>query len=347
MLQTVWFILVVVLWVGYFFLEGFDYGVAMLLKILGKNDKERRVLLTTVGPFWDGNEVWLLTAGGATFAAFPGWYATLFSALYLPLLLVLVGLILRGLAFEYRGKREGESWRNGWDWAATIGSFLPSLVFGVGLANWIIGLPVDAKQLYAGSFWSLFSPYGLLGGVMLVAVFLAHGALFLTLRTKDDLRERSGKLARTLAFVAAGLLAIFAIWGNAAYSMSSAPALSWALMLLAAVGMAVAGVLAGKKEMWSFIAGGLSIVFLIVGVFSTMYPNLGFDNSLAQGHPLNVHTAASTPMTLKIMTIAAVVFVPIVLAYQTWTYIVFRRRIGVANIPDNHGTSNDIEELTV
>ena len=249
-LQLIWFALIIVLWVGFFFLEGFDYGVAMLLPILGKRDKDRRVMINTIGPVWDGNEVWLLTAGGATFAAFPGWYATLFSALYLPLLLVLVGLILRGIAFEYRAKRDDARWRSMLDWFATVGSFLPSLVFGVGFANFIIGLPVDSRQLFAGTFLGLFSPFALLGGVLFVALFLTHGAVFISLKTKGDIRDSARNFAIPAALVSAVLLVVFAVWANLAYAHHSAlPALTWTLSLLAAVAVAAAaGIAVVERE---------------------------------------------------------------------------------------------------
>ena len=191
-LQLVWFALITVLWIGFLVLEGFDFGVAMLIPFLGRDDKEKRVLVNSIGPVWDGNEVWLLTAGGAMFAAFPGWYATLFSALYLPFFLVLLGLIVRGLAFEYRAKRPEQAWKTRWDWGACIGSFVVSLVLGIGFANFIKGLPVQVAEgragvhVFTGGFWSLFSPFALLGGVVLVALFLFHGAIFLALKTRGD-----------------------------------------------------------------------------------------------------------------------------------------------------------------
>jgi cytochrome d ubiquinol oxidase subunit II len=217
-LQALWLILVAVLWIGYLVLEGFDYGVAMLLPFVGKNDKERRVLVNTIGPVWDGNQVWLLTAGGAMFAAFSGWYATLFSALYLPLFLILLGLIIRGVAFEYRGKRPDWTWRNRWDWAAAIGSLLPPLVFGVGFANVLIGLPLKdvailngattvpvyaGETLWAGGLFGLFSWFGLVGGITFVLVFLTHGAIYAALKTKGEIHDRLMKLALKLGLITA------------------------------------------------------------------------------------------------------------------------------------------------
>mgnify|MGYP002751778370 CR=1 FL=1 len=209
-LNVVWFLLIAVLWIGFFFLEGFDFGVAMLLPVLGRNDKERRVMVNTIGPTWDGNEVWLLTAGGATFAAFPGWYATLFSGLYLPLLLVLVGLILRGVAFEYRSKHPDAKWRNMFDVFATYGSLTAALVLGVGFANFAIGLANDGK-LWNGSFFGLFGPFALLGGVLFVALFMVHGATFLALKSRGEIHDRARGFVRTWGWPVVGLLAVFVV----------------------------------------------------------------------------------------------------------------------------------------
>lgn len=337
-----WFALVVVLWVGYFFLEGFDYGVAMLLPILGKKDKDRRVMINTIGPVWDGNEVWLLTAGGATFAAFPGWYSSLFSALYLPLLLVLLGLILRGVAFEYRAKRDSESWRAAFDWCATIGSFLPALVFGVGLANFVKGLPVGSVEhngrtldfLFQGTFLGLFTPFTLLGGVMLVVVCLAHGAIFLALKTKGEIQQRAEKLSFSLAAAAAVLVLLFVLWAmlDGSFPQPQWPVVLWVTGIVSALCFAGAAFLVkGGREGWAFIAGGLGIAMLVATVFLHLWPNLGFITQ--SGKVLDATSAASSNGTLTIMTIAAVIFVPIVLAYQAWTYWVFRKRIGTQNLP--------------
>lgn len=335
-LTPIWFILVAVLWIGFFFLEGFDFGVAMLLPILGRTDRRKRVMVNTIGPLWDGNEVWLLTAGGATFAAFPGWYATLFSGLYLPLLLVLVGLILRGVAFEYRSKHPQSSWRNSFDWMATIGSFLPSLVLGVGFANFVRGIAVGGNPpLVTTSFWGLFTPFALLGGVLFVVLFLAHGAIFLALKTAGEVHEDAKKMGSTLAYVAGALLLAFAIWANLQFAPDNgtAHAISWAVGIISGVALLAAGFLVSKgRDGWAFILGGLGVVTLMVMIFIKMYGNLGFVSSGAPG--LDMWSASSSPYTLKIMTGAAVVFVPIVLAYQAWSYWVFRKRISLDNIPE-------------
>ncbi|WP_203567766.1 cytochrome d ubiquinol oxidase subunit II [Aestuariimicrobium ganziense] len=334
-LTPVWFLLIAVLWVGFFFLEGFDFGVAMLLPILGKDDRKRRVMINTIGPVWDGNEVWLLTAGGAMFAAFPGWYATLFSGLYLPLLLVLLGLILRGVSFEYRSKRKAPQWRNAHDWMAIIGSFLPSLVLGVGFANFVKGLTVAGDPpLVTTGFWSLFSPFALLGGVLFVVLFAAHGAIFIALKTKGDVHEEAKNLGTKLAYASAALLAVWAIWLNLAYAPDNpaAKVVTWITALLAAAAVAGAGFFSSKdSEGKAFILTGIGIVAMVSTMFVKMYGNLGFISADAPG--LDMWSASSSPYTLKIMTIAAAVFVPIVLAYQAWSYWVFRKRLSTDNLP--------------
>ena len=323
-----------VLWIGFFFLEGFDFGVAMLLPILGKKDEDRRVMINTIGPTWDGNVVWLLTAGGASCAAFPAWYATLFSGLYLPLFLVLLGLILRGVAFEYRNKKPDASWKAMFDWFAIGGSFVVALVLGVGFANFVRGMPDNDKYMFTGSFWSLFHPFALVGGLLFVALFLTHGAVFIALKTKGEIRERARDFAQKVGVVAAALMAIFFVWQNLGYRADIAPALGWVVGLLA-VACVAGAVLMSKagREGVAFILSGLATVLMVVGIFATMYPNLGFDNAAAGNKPLNIVTASSSPLTLKIMTIAAVIFVPIVLAYQAWTYWIFSRRISTKNLP--------------
>ena len=344
-LQLLWFCLIAVLWIGFLVLEGFDYGVAMLIPVLGRTDKERRVLVNTIGPVWDGNEVWLLTAGGATFAAFPGWYATLFSGLYIPLFLILIALIVRGLAFEYRAKRPEQSWKNRWDWGAAIGSFVVSLVLGVGFSNFVKGMPVQvaegrqAVHVFTGGFWSLFSPFALLGGVVLVVLFLFHGAIFLALKTRGDIHERAKAFALKVGLVAIGGGGVWLLWSNLAYG-TGLP--GWILMLVAAAGLVFAWFMVKQEaDGWAFVGTAVSIVVVAIGIFWTMYPDLGFDNSAAE-RPLNIVTASATPYTLTIMTWAAAVFVPIVLGYQAWSYWVFRRRLSTANIPDEAKESEPV-----
>ncbi len=353
LLQVVWLVLVAVLWIGYFFLEGFDYGVGMLLGFFTSDEKERRVLVNTIGPVWDGNEVWLLTAGGAMFAAFSGWYATLFSALYLPLLLVVLGLILRGVAFEYRGKRPEASWKRRWDLAAAIGSFLPSLVFGVGFANLLGGVALAPYEtafgtvpLMAGDFvtrfFGLFWPFDLLGGVLFVALFLTHGAVFAALKTKGDIHGRLEAFAVKTGAVTTVLLLVFVVWANLHPRLPGQSAtlrtVAWVVGLASVALVALAVWMARQgREGVAFLGTGLGTVLLVVMFFCHFYPGLGFDNTatIPAGVPLDLTTASSSPMTLQIMTVAAVVLVPVVVLYQGWSYRVFRRRLSTSNIPDD------------
>ena len=339
-LATVWFLLATVLWLGYFFLEGFDYGVAMLIPVLGKNEKDKRVIVNTIGPVWDGNEVWLLTAGGAMFAAFPGWYASLFSGLYVPLLLVLVGLILRGVAFEYRSKHPDTRYRAMLDWFATVGSFLPSLVFGVGFANFVIGLANDGLH-WNGSFWGLFGPFALLGGVMLVTLFLVHGSAFIALKTKGHIHERAEAFGSKAGWAATAMVALFVICQNVFWPANSEfgdfTVVAWAAGIVSVAAILGATLMIrGGRDGWGFVLTGTSVVTLFVGIFLKMYGNLGFaqDEAVAVDERLNIITAASSDTTLTIMTWAAVIFVPIVIGYQSWSYWVFSRRISTKNIPD-------------
>jgi len=347
-LQLVWLILVAVLWIGYLFLEGFDYGVGMLAPFLGKNDQGRRVVLNTIGPHWDGNEVWLLTAGGAMFAAFPGWYASLFSGLYLPLLLVLLGLIVRGVAIEYRSKQDNAVWRKAWDWAMAIGSLLPALVFGVGFANFVKGIVVEQTQTAFGTsvptvvpvFWGLFSPFALIGGLLFVSLFLTHGAFFVGLKTTDVIHDRAQKMGSTLGLVTIVLAIAFVVWANAAYfnlpgQLGWLKIVAWITGVLVVVSLAFAWFMNSKnRDGWAFIGTALATVMLTVMIFAHLYPGLGFNNSVNQGTPLDLTTASSSPTTLTIMTIAAACLVPVVLAYTVWSYFfVFRRRLNTTNIP--------------
>jgi cytochrome d ubiquinol oxidase subunit II len=331
-LRIIWFALIAVLWVGYLVLEGFDFGVGMLLPVLGRTETERRVLINTIGPVWDGNEVWLLTAGGATFAAFPLWYATMFSAFYLPLLLVLVGLIIRGVAFEYRGKIDDVAWRARWDWAIIIGSFVPSLLWGVAFGNIVHGTNIEHYQ--AGPFSVLIhalNPYSLLAGVCLVSVFLLHGALFIALKTKDDLRARALQLATTLSVPTLVIAGAWAIWTQLAYGKTW----TWAPVLVAAVALVGVVMVARQgREGLGFLHTAVVIVMAVIIIFGSIFPNvlpiIGADS-------LTIDNASSSQNTLTVMTWVAVVMTPIVLAYTTWTYWVFRARLGLGDIPTTAG----------
>jgi cytochrome bd ubiquinol oxidase subunit II len=328
-LTTVWFALIAVLWMGYFALEGFDFGVGMLLPVLAKDDTERRVLINTIGPVWDGNEVWLLVAGGATFAAFPEWYATLFSGFYLPLLLILLALIVRGLAFEYRAKRDDDGWRRRWDLAIVVGSFVPALLWGVAFANILRGVPIDADFEYVGGFFNLLNPYALLGGLMTLLLFLTHGAMFVSLKTDGRIRADARYLAARLGLAAALVAVAFLVWTQVQTgTVSSAVAFVVAALAL------VAGLVAVRagREGWAFLGTFVAITVGVAGLFLALFPYV-MPTSLADGVGLTTTNAAATPYTLKIMTVVALVFTPLVLAYQGWSYWVFRKRIAVHHIP--------------
>ena len=328
-LTTVWFGLIAVLWIGYFTLEGFDFGVGMLLPVLARDDTERRVMINTIGPVWDGNEVWLLVAGGATFAAFPEWYATLFSGFYLPLLLILVALIVRGLAFEYRAKRDDDRWRRGWDLAIIIGSFVPALLWGVAFANILRGVPIDADLEYAGGFLELLNPYALLGGLTTLGLFGAHGALFVALKTDGEIRHRARRLGIPAVGVSALLAVAFLTWTQ----QQTGTVGSAAAFLVAAVSLVGAGAAAyAGREGWAFAGTFAAIALAVAGLFLALFPDV-MPSTLAGGESLTTTNAAATSYTLRIMTVTAVVFTPLVLAYQGWTYWVFRQRIAVHHIP--------------
>ncbi|GAA2480790.1 cytochrome d ubiquinol oxidase subunit II [Winogradskya humida] len=328
-LTTVWFGLIAVLWAGYFLLEGFDFGVGILLPVLGRDDRERRLLINTIGPVWDGNEVWLIVAGGATFAAFPEWYATLFSGFYLPLLLILVALIIRGVAFEYRGKRGDLRWKRGWDAAIVAGSVVPAILWGVAFGNIVRGVRLDASHEYVGGFFELLNPYALLGGLTTLGLFVLHGAVFLALKTDGPMRERAGSLAARLAVPVIVVAAGFLLWTVLAH-----PSLSGAILALAAAVALVAGALTirVRREGWAFVATALTIVLAVAALFVTLFPDV-MPSSISTANSLTTANAASTPYTLRVMTWVAVVFTPLVLAYQGWTYWVFRKRLTVERIP--------------
>ncbi|MFF3854552.1 cytochrome d ubiquinol oxidase subunit II [Micromonospora sp. NPDC002575] len=328
-LTTIWFLLVAVLFTGYFILEGFDFGVGMLLPVLGRDDRERRVLINTIGPVWDGNEVWLITAGGAMFAAFPEWYATLFSGFYLPLLLILLALIARGVAFEYRHKRPEATWKRRWDHAIFWGSAIPAVLWGVAFANIFRGVPLDADHEYVGGLTDLLHPYALLGGATTLGLFLTHGAVFLALKTTGDIRHRARALAPKLGVGTAIAAVAFLGWSLTIRSNATAVALATGAALALLGGLAAAR---ARREGWAFTGTALAIALAVATLFAALFPNV-MPSTLDPAGTLTATNAASTPYTLKIMTWVAVIFTPIVLAYQGWTYWVFRKRIGVAHIP--------------
>lgn len=332
-LTTLWFFLIAVLWIGYFVLEGFDFGVGILLPVLGRDDIERRVLINTIGPVWDGNEVWLLVAGGATFAAFPEWYATLFSGFYLALFLILVALILRNVAFEYRGKRDDPAWRAWWDRAIVGGSLVPALLWGVAFGNIVRGVAIDQSKNYVGSFFDLLNPYALLGGVVTLSLFVTHGAVYLSLKTVGDIRARARAVAWRTGLVAAVAAVAFLAWTYG--QRSHAAHRGWFALLagLAAVSLVV-GLLAIRagREGWAFLATAATLALAVASLFVVLFPEV-MPSSVDPAYSLTTTNASSTPYTLRVMSWVALAFTPLVLAYQSWTYIVFRRRIGTQHIP--------------
>ena len=332
--QTTWFLLIAVLWIGYFILEGFDFGVGVLLPFVSKNEADRRAVLTTLGPVWDGNEVWVLVAGGATFAAFPEWYATLFSGFYLPLFLILTSLIVRGVAFEYRSKYGKAQWRQRWDIAIVIASFIPALLWGVAFANIVRGVPIemsaDKNLEYVGGFFNLLNPYALLGGIVTLTVFLTHGAVFLALKTDGEIRTRSRVLAIKLGVIAAVAAVTFLAWTN--LSLPEFNGLVFGLSLLVAV-LWLAGLYAVLKvrEGWAFLFSAATIATFVATLFYALYPRV-MPSSISSQFDLTITNASSTPYTLKVMTIVAVIMTPLVLIYQGWTYWVFRKRVSATQI---------------
>ncbi|MDR0945145.1 MAG: cytochrome d ubiquinol oxidase subunit II [Bifidobacteriaceae bacterium] len=375
-LQVLWFMLIAVLWTGYLVLEGFDFGVGMLLPILGKSNKERRAMISSIGPWWDGNEVWLLTAGGATFAAFPEWYATLFSAAYLPLFLILVGLIIRAVAFEYRSKVNSARWHRNWDLCIIIGSWLPSILWGVAFGDLVGGVPafVDPTQVggskigYAGNFWDLLvnsgtKGYALWFGLTTCLLFLAAGAVFTALKTDGDLRARAEKLAPKLEIAATVATAICAVWLQLAFSKKG---WTWIIIAIAAICLLVGCYMSIKKHFgWTFTLNAVAVAGAVALLFGGLYPNviraskvvmrgdaltsLGIANGQditstvvkAGITGLPIHAASSSPETLKIMTVVACCLVPIVLLYQIWSFWVFHHRIAADRIPDDEDQIKD------
>ncbi len=322
-LTTIWFVLIAFLWVGYLVLEGFDFGVGILLPIVGRSEPERRAMLRTIGPFWDGNEVWLIVAGGATFAAFPEWYATLFSGFYVALFAILVAVIVRGVAIEYRNKRPGPAWRTRWDWAVAIGSFVPALLWGVAFANIVQGVPIDADMEFTGTVFTLLNPYALVGGVTTLLLFVTHGAHFLALKTEGAVRDRANRIAGWAGLAAAVAAVVFLGWtlllrGNPA-------AVATAVLAAAAL---LGGILANRvrREGWAFLGTAVAVGLAVVTLFVALYPDV-MPSSTNPAYSLTVENASSTEYTLAIMTVVALIFTPIVLVYQGWTYWVFRKRV--------------------
>ena len=327
-LQALWFAIIAFLFIGYFFLEGFDFGVGILLPVLGRDDVDRRVMINTIGPVWDANEVWVIVAGGAMFAAFPEWYATLFSGFYLPLLLILLALIARGVAFEYRGKREDPTWRARWDKAIFFGSLLPALLWGVAFANLLGGVPIDADREFAGGLLDLLGPYALLGGLMSLSLFTLHGAVFLTLKTEGEITDRARVLGQRLWWPAAVTTIGFLAWSfaNAVRGEDFGVVPDLVPVTAIAAVLAAGWLLRERLDGWAFVATGTAILLTFTTLFANLFPRV-MVSSLDPALDLTIRNASSTPYTLTIMTWVAVFLTPVVLGYQAWSYWVFRKRV--------------------
>jgi cytochrome bd ubiquinol oxidase subunit II len=324
-LVSFWFGVLVVFWTGFLVLEGFDFGVGMLHGVVGRDERGRRLAIQTIGPLWDGNEVWLIVAAAGTFAAFPGWYATMFSGFYLAFLLLLVALIARGVSFEFYGKRDSPRWRRAWDAATTGGSLLAPLLIGVALGNLLHGVPIGTDQEYAGTFTDLLNGYSLFCGVTVVLLCLLHGASFLALKTLGEVRERAVRVGRRIAPVAAAAVLGFAVWTQVMAGQGVVALLVEVVAVLAA--FAAAWLLGRGRDGRAFAATSLAMAAVVVSIFVNLYPRV-MVSTLGGSTDLTISNTSSAPYSLKVMTVAAAVLFPVVLAYQGWTYYVFRRRVG-------------------
>lgn len=327
-LNILWFVLIALLYTGFFFLEGFDFGVGMLLPFLGKNDVERRAVINTIGPHWDGNEVWLVTAGGATFAAFPNWYGTMFSGFYQGMFLLLVSLIFRGVAFEFRSKIGNPKWRYGWDIALAATSFLAAFLLGVVFTNLVRGVPINENMVYTGTFITLLNPLSILGGITVAGMFLLHGVYFLNLKLMDTLLQRIHKYALPIwvaVLILAGGYFKFLALSTSAFQEKGLmglvfPALAVVALILSRIFMRL------EKGGYAFAMTGLAIVCIVDSLFTALFPNVMISSTAAVNN-LTIYNASSSAYTLRVMSIVAAVMLPIILAYQIWTYWIFRKRI--------------------
>jgi len=323
-LVPLWFIIITILWTGFFILEGFDFGVGMLHAFAGRGEAGRRAAINTIGPLWDANEVWLIVAVAAMFAAFPGWYATVFSGFYLLVALLLVALIVRGVSFEYRGKRDAPRWRRTWDISLTAGSVLAPFAIGVMLGDLLHGLPINAHQEYTGSFWTLLQPSALLTGAALALICLLHGATFLALKSAGDLRNRAGRLARLIAPVTAVAVLAFISWTHA--NAGQGTLLNPVEILAVLAALAAMWLVHEHREGFAFAATTVTTAASIIAIFTDLYPNVMVSSTRA-AYNLTAHNTASEDYSLRVLTVVAVIFLPLVLGYQAWTYHVFRRRV--------------------
>lgn len=327
-LNELWFLIIAFLFVGFFILEGFDFGVGTIARFLGKDDAEKRVYIGTIGPFWDANEVWLITAGGALFAAFPHWYATLFSGFYIPFVFMLLALILRGVSFQFRDQRNSLKWRNTWDWAMFIGSVLPPVLWGVALTNFMTGMPIDADKEMVGGFLQFLHPFALLGGIMFLLLCIVHGLHFITIRTKGELQGRARKVAKKFAPVTLIVFLAFIIIGLIQTDIFTYHGTAWVLLPIGAwIALLAASILNTKKsDIWAFTLTSTTIGLLIASVFIGMFPRVMI-STLGDANSLTIMNAASGAYTLKVMSYFSLTLLPFVLGYQIWSYYVFRKRL--------------------
>jgi cytochrome bd ubiquinol oxidase subunit II len=323
-LHTIWFVVIAVFWVGFFVLEGFDFGVGALHMLIGRSETERRVAINAIGPWWDGNEVWLIVAGGLTFASFPGWYATMFSALYLALVLLLVALFGRGVSFEWRGKRESARWRRGWSWALSIGSILAPLLLGVALGDLLHGLPIDRSHNFTGNFFDLLTGYGLMTGVTLLTLSLLHGATFLALRSTGEMHDRARACGRMIGPVAIVVNLAWVVWTLVVIGGGTVPQPTQIFGMIAVI--FAAALASSDYNGWAFFASGFAIAAAVGQIFIALYPNV-MVSSTNRAYDLTVNNAASGHYALVVMTVAAALLLPVVLLYQGWSFYVFRGRI--------------------
>ena len=327
-LAILWFIVLALLWCGFLFLEGFDYGVGMLHYFVGRDDDERRVAINAIGPVWDGNEVWLIVAGAGMFAAFPEWYATMFSGFYLALAVVLVALIIRGVSFEFRGQGQNPAWRGVWDATLTVGSFLIPVLVGCALGNLLRGVPIDAHHEYTGSFFTLLNPYSLFVGITVLLLCLAHGASFLALKTSGPVHDRAARFGGLLAPLAALAVLGFTIWTVAlVHHAARAPVPIVAVLAMLAATFFVRS----HRDGWAFLSTAVAMLATVATIFVFLYPHVMISSTSA-ANSLTVSNASSSSYTLKVMTVVTAIFFPIVLIYQGWTFYVFRRRIDVSDV---------------
>ncbi len=328
-LNTIWFVLIAVLFIGYFFLEGFDFGVGILMPFISKDNLDRRVVINTIGPFWDANEVWLITAGGAMFAAFPNWYATMFSGFYLALFLILVALILRAVGIEFRSKGDTSAWRATADAFIFFGSLVPAFIWGVAITNLVKGVPIGEDMNFQGGLLTLLNPFALLGGLVAVIVFTLHGAIFLSLRTTGEIHARAHTVARRLWWPAAAVLLVFSLLGRTQTDLfeDTFGVVPGTLPMMAIMSFIAAyAFMAFRMDGWAFAATGSTIIMATVVAFQGLFPRV-MPSSIDSSYDLTIYNAASSQFTLQVMLIVATIFMPVVLAYQGWSYWVFRQRV--------------------